>query len=208
MTLFLRVPAVPLDNNITEQALKKVILHRKNALFYKTLNGARVGDIFMSLIYTAELNRIDPFDYLVALQRHAEELAAQPADWMPWNYPMRIPAKLNARSDDVDRAVRGAQSLAEVFNIVCVFDREERYPRGRARGACHAHEHAARWITWRSSKGGAVICVRLSPASSFAATRRARRCDGCDARGGRGSHRRGWVRRDTRAIGLRGAGWR
>lgn len=40
--------------------------------------------------------------------------------------------------------MRGAQSLAEVFNIVCVFDREERYPRGprawrmprtRARGA-------------------------------------------------------------------------
>jgi len=40
----------------------------------------------MSLIYTAELNRIDPFDYLVALQRHAEQLVAQPADWMPWNY--------------------------------------------------------------------------------------------------------------------------
>jgi len=31
LTLFLRVPGVPLDNNITEQALKKVILHRKNA---------------------------------------------------------------------------------------------------------------------------------------------------------------------------------
>jgi hypothetical protein len=99
LTLFLRVPAVPLDNNITEQALKKVILHRKNALFYKTLNGARVGDIFMSLIYTAELNRIDPFDYLVALQRHAEELAAQPADWMPWNYPSAPLARATSSPD-------------------------------------------------------------------------------------------------------------
>ena len=86
LTLFLRIPGVPLDNNITEQALKKAILHRKNALFYKTLNGARVGDIFMSLIYTAELNRIAPFEYLVALQRRAEQVAAHPGEWMPWNY--------------------------------------------------------------------------------------------------------------------------
>jgi hypothetical protein len=65
LTLFLRVAGVPLDNNICERALKKAILHRKNALFYKTLNGARVGDAFMSLIHTAELNAVDPFPYLV-----------------------------------------------------------------------------------------------------------------------------------------------
>jgi transposase len=86
LTLFLSVPGVPLDNNITEQALKKAILHRKNALFYKTLNGAHVGDIFMSLIYTAELNGVAPFDYLVALQRYSANLAEHPANWMPWNY--------------------------------------------------------------------------------------------------------------------------
>ncbi len=76
----------PLDNNITERALKKAIVHRKNALFYKTLNGAHVGDIFMSLIYTAELNGVAPFEYLVALQRHSSDAAEHPADWMPWNY--------------------------------------------------------------------------------------------------------------------------
>jgi hypothetical protein len=90
LTLFLRVPGVPLDNNIAEQALKKAILHRKNALFYKTLNGARVGDIFMSLIYTAELSGIAPFDYLVALQRHPKQLAAHPGGWMPWNYLLTL----------------------------------------------------------------------------------------------------------------------
>jgi hypothetical protein len=66
--------------------LKKAILHRKNALFYRTLAGAHVGDVFMSLIHTAELNHTPPFEYLVALQRHAAELAANPAAWMPWNY--------------------------------------------------------------------------------------------------------------------------
>jgi transposase len=86
LTLFLRVAGAPLDNNICERALKKAILHRKNALFYKTLNGAHVGDVFMSLIHTAELNGADPFDYLVALQRHHDDVAKNPADWMPWNY--------------------------------------------------------------------------------------------------------------------------
>jgi transposase len=86
LTLFLRVPGAPLDNNICERVLKKAILHRKNAMFYKTENGARVGDIFMSLIHTTELCEANPFDYLVALQRHADAVERDPAAWMPWNY--------------------------------------------------------------------------------------------------------------------------
>ena len=43
------------DNNICERALKRVVLHRKNALFYRTLHGADAGDLFMSLIHTCEL---------------------------------------------------------------------------------------------------------------------------------------------------------
>jgi transposase len=98
LTLFLRVPGAPLDNNTCERALKKAILHRKNALFYRTLAGAHVGDVFMSLIHTAELNHIEPFDYLVTLQRHATALAASPADWMPWNYQATL-ARLTAGPD-------------------------------------------------------------------------------------------------------------
>ena len=86
LTLFLRQPGAPLDNNICERALKKAILHRKNSLFYKTENGARVGDLFMSLIHTCELCSANPFDYLTQLQRHAGELARNPSEWMPWNY--------------------------------------------------------------------------------------------------------------------------
>jgi transposase len=86
LTLFLRMEGAPLDNNTSERALKKAILHRKNALFYRTLVGAHVGDVFMSLIHTAELNHVAPFEYLVALQRNAADLVANPAAWMPWNY--------------------------------------------------------------------------------------------------------------------------
>ena len=86
MTLFLRKAGAPLDNNVCERALKKAILHRKNAMFYKTRNGAYVGDIFMSLIYTCELNGANAFDYLNQLQLNASDLAEHPDHWMPWNY--------------------------------------------------------------------------------------------------------------------------
>jgi transposase len=86
LTLFLRQAGAPLDNNLCERALKRAVLHRKNALFYRTLNGAQAGDLFMSLIHTCELCGANSFDYLTELQRHAQELAASPAEWMPWNY--------------------------------------------------------------------------------------------------------------------------
>jgi transposase len=92
LTLFLRVPGAPLDNNICERALKKAILHRKNALFYKTTNGAHVGDVFMSLIYTCELCGANPFDYLTELERHAGQLASNPQCWLPWNYRQTLDA--------------------------------------------------------------------------------------------------------------------
>lgn len=89
LTLFLGEPGAPLDNNICEQVLKRAILHRKNALFYKTLNGAHVGDLFMSLIHTCRFNDVNPFDYLTELQGHAADLAVRPENWMPWNYRER-----------------------------------------------------------------------------------------------------------------------
>ncbi len=67
----LRVAGAPFDNNIVERALKRAVLHRKNALFYRTLNGAKAGDLFMSLIHTCQLCGANSFDYLTELQRHA-----------------------------------------------------------------------------------------------------------------------------------------
>lgn len=90
LTLFLRQAGAPLDNNLVERSLKPVILHRKNALFYRTMNGAQVGDLFMMLIHTCELNGVNSFDYLTELQRHAQELAAHPAHWMPWAYRANV----------------------------------------------------------------------------------------------------------------------
>ena len=63
------------------------ILHRKNSLSYKTLNGAQTGDLFMSLIHTCRFNRVNPYDYLLGIAKHPEKVKAQPQDWLPWNYP-------------------------------------------------------------------------------------------------------------------------
>lgn len=97
LTLFLREAGAPVDNNLVERALKKAILHRKNSLFYKTVKGAEVGDLFMSLIHTCELNGVNSFDYLTELLRQAEELKQKPSEWMPWNYRDTL-ARLSLRA--------------------------------------------------------------------------------------------------------------
>jgi len=86
LTLFLRVPGAPLDNNICERTLKMAIRHRNNSLFYRTQRGAHVGDVYMTLICTAQLHHENPFAYLVALLVHEADVAADPAAWLPWTF--------------------------------------------------------------------------------------------------------------------------
>ena len=83
---FTEVAGAPLDNNICEQALKKAILLRKNALFYKTSRGSQVGDIFISLIQTCEMNKINSFEFLKAVLDHKVEVLAFPQNWTPFNF--------------------------------------------------------------------------------------------------------------------------
>lgn len=87
LTRFLHVPNAPLDNNVCERALKRAVLLRKNALFYKTEHGAAVGDILLSLIETCRLNQVNVWQYLVTLVRRAAEVRRNPAAFLPWNYP-------------------------------------------------------------------------------------------------------------------------
>lgn len=98
LTLFLRVAGAPLDNNICERALKMAICHRKNSLFYKTLRGADVGDLYMSLIHTCYHAQADPFDYLTQLQRHSGRVAVSPGEWLPWNYRQQLTSAATAEA--------------------------------------------------------------------------------------------------------------
>ena len=96
LTGFLKTPGAPLDNNLCERILKKAILHRKNSLFYKTANGARVGDIFMSLIQTCKSCGANAIEYLTTLVQNRERLKENPSRWLPWNFKETLCANNSA----------------------------------------------------------------------------------------------------------------
>ena len=87
LTRFLSVPGTPIDNNVVERALKRAVLHRKNALFYKTEHGAAVADILMSLIESSRLNGVSEWEYLMKLVSQPREVRLRPEAFLPWNYP-------------------------------------------------------------------------------------------------------------------------
>ncbi|MFW5741223.1 MAG: IS66 family transposase [Myxococcota bacterium] len=86
LTVFLRLPDAPIDNNITERALKAAIRLRRGSLFYATTNGALAGDVFLALIHTTLMHGGNPWKYLTALFVHHKQVEAAPQDWLPWNY--------------------------------------------------------------------------------------------------------------------------
>jgi transposase len=86
LTRFLTVAGAPIDNNVAERMLKIAIRSRKAAMFYKTTYGASIGGMITSLIYTCDLAKQNPLDYLVALQIHQARVTAKPQQWLPWNY--------------------------------------------------------------------------------------------------------------------------
>lgn len=86
LTQFLRVPGAPIDNNLCEQAIKILIRYRKNSLFYRTQQGANIGDAVMSVLHTAHYADVNVFDYLTILQTNANDVQQSAADWLPWTY--------------------------------------------------------------------------------------------------------------------------
>ena len=95
LTLFLRQAGAPLDNSAAERAIKRAVLHRKNSLSYLTVKGAGLGDVFMSLIETCRVNKVNPLDYLMALVKNPGAVAEHSEQWLPWNYP-RAPVEAAA----------------------------------------------------------------------------------------------------------------
>ncbi len=90
LTLFLRMPGVPIDNNATERLIKQSVRNRKNAYFYRNETGAKIGDILMSVIETCVLNDANPWEYLVAIQEYQQDVRKNPALWVPWIYEKRL----------------------------------------------------------------------------------------------------------------------
>jgi len=90
LTLFLRMPGVPLDNNDAERLIKQAVRNRKNAYFYRNETGAKIGDILMSMMETCILNGANPWEYLTAVQEYQKDVRKNPALWVPWAYADRL----------------------------------------------------------------------------------------------------------------------
>lgn len=90
LTLFLRMPGIPLDNNASERLIKQSVRNRKNAYFYRNETGAKIGDILMSVMETCILNNINPWEYLVAIQEYQKDVRKNPSLWVPWSYETRL----------------------------------------------------------------------------------------------------------------------
>ena len=91
LTVFLKVAGVPLENNAAERVLRKVVLWRKNSLFFKTEHGAAIGDLLLSVIESCRLNGVNAWDYLVEAVKQCSEVRKNPTKWLPWNYARGAP---------------------------------------------------------------------------------------------------------------------
>jgi hypothetical protein len=91
LTLFTRLPGVPLSTNDVERDLKKAIRHRNNSMNFKSLHGARVGSTLTSFLLSAEENGLSPPRYLTTLLTHPEDLWRNPKDFLPWVVAKTLP---------------------------------------------------------------------------------------------------------------------
>jgi transposase len=89
-TLFLRIPGVPLSNNDAERLIKRAVLNRKNAYFFRNETGAKIADILMSIMETCVLNNVNPYNFLIAIQKHQQDVRQNPMLWLPWLYEERL----------------------------------------------------------------------------------------------------------------------
>lgn len=54
----------PIDNNLAERKIKTFVLARKNFLFSNSVKGAHCAAGYMTLLISAEMNKLNPFKYL------------------------------------------------------------------------------------------------------------------------------------------------
>jgi len=67
LNVFCSDGAVPIDNNVSEREMKRVVLNRKNSLFVGNARGGRTAAILASLTSTCRRHDVDPQLYLTQL---------------------------------------------------------------------------------------------------------------------------------------------
>jgi hypothetical protein len=76
--------AVPIDNNVSEREMKRVVLNRKNGLFVGNPRGGRTAAILSSLTSTCRRHAVDPQRYLTQLLTNLPATPMSQLDaWLP-----------------------------------------------------------------------------------------------------------------------------
>jgi len=87
--------AVPIDNNVSEREMKRVVLNRKNSLFVGNARGGRTASILASLTSTCRRHEVDPQLYLTQLLMNLPEVrVSQLSDWLPDQWKIRHLARM------------------------------------------------------------------------------------------------------------------
>ncbi len=87
LTLFLDDGRLEIDNNLTEQEIKPLVIARKNFMFANSMEGAHALCLHLSLIRTALLYKLDPFKYFVAILKGIPhcKMVEDYEGLLPWN---------------------------------------------------------------------------------------------------------------------------
>jgi transposase len=90
LNVFCSDGAVPIDNNVSEREMKRVVLNRKNSLFVGNPRGGRTAAILASLTSTCRRHQVDPQLYLTQLLMNLPTWPARDLDaWLPDQWKLR-----------------------------------------------------------------------------------------------------------------------
>jgi len=88
--------AVPIDNNVSEREMKRVVLNRKNSLFVGNARGGRTAAILASMTSTCRRHDVDPQLYLTQLLINLPTLPiSQLPQWLPDQWKINHTARQN-----------------------------------------------------------------------------------------------------------------
>jgi transposase len=84
LTVFTTDGAVPINNNVSEREMKRVVLNRKNSLFVGNPRGGRTAAILASLTSSCRRHDMDPHLYFMQLLVNLPTWPARDLDaWLP-----------------------------------------------------------------------------------------------------------------------------
>ncbi len=121
--------SIPIDNGITERAVKPVALYRRNSLFSFSVRGTEAMTRIFSLIETAKANGADPYFYLKYIMEQLplyiyDNGNEYMPDLMPWS--------------DTYRRYEAAERLNQVKAQAPPGNEKPRTPRKRDKAATSA----------------------------------------------------------------------